>query len=267
MPLPPHAREWMNRAEIDYIGPFVKAWAAFNAWYRITSGRDAERAMLDFIVRDMNSALRRRTLPILDHQNETADAQALKQATCDLQLKLDAIQFEVNRKGNRERVSLRTVCIRPIANWQGDHVDRYGQRFAAAKVQGGGGQIEISVTSIRTGQRKFRYVQPRYDANDVYAQPDFTNNLNDSQRIALRQFYDSCNPRPMVDLVQGGGPLLVAGTLQLQCTPEDLLAGLVETIYTMRNALLHGEVDPDPQVLACYEPAYRIVMHFLKSIQ
>ena len=55
--------------------------------------------------------------------------------------------------------------------------------------------------------------------------------------------------------------------MTLQCTPEDLLAGRVETIYTMRNALLHGEVDLDPEVLACYEPAYRIVMPFLKSIQ
>ena len=34
MALPPHAADWMNHAEIDYIGPFVKAWAAFNAWYR-----------------------------------------------------------------------------------------------------------------------------------------------------------------------------------------------------------------------------------------
>jgi hypothetical protein len=42
--LPESARLWLERAEIDYIGPFVKAWAAFNAWYREASGasRDAE---------------------------------------------------------------------------------------------------------------------------------------------------------------------------------------------------------------------------------
>jgi hypothetical protein len=28
-----------------------------------------------------------------------------------------------------------------------------------------------------------------------------------------------------------------------------------------------GEVDPDEQVLACYEPAYRIVLCFLGSIR
>lgn len=71
----------------------------------------------------------------------------------------------------------------------------------------------------------------------------------------------------MTDLVLGGGPQLEAGSVVLQCTPADLLAGLVETIYTMRNALLHGEVDPDPLVLACYEPAYRIVMTFLGCVR
>jgi hypothetical protein len=204
-------------------------------------------------------------LPLLANANVTAEAQALKQAICDLQLKLDAIHFEVTRKGFRERVSLRAVCMYPINNWQGDHVDRNGQRYAAKKLAGG--QIEVMVTSIRTGQVKYRYEQARYDANEVYVQPDFVNNLSEAQRTSLRQFYDGCNPRPMTDLVQGGGPQLAVGSMQLQCTPEDLLAGLVETIYIMRNALLHGEVDPDPQVLACYEPAYRIVMKFLEAIR
>jgi hypothetical protein len=37
--LPENARLWLERAEIDYIGPFVKAWASFNAWYREASGQ------------------------------------------------------------------------------------------------------------------------------------------------------------------------------------------------------------------------------------
>jgi hypothetical protein len=255
----------MDRAEIDYIGPFVKAWAAFNAWYRHSSGLATERAMLDFAIRHHNSLLRRHVLPLLANGNGTAEAERLKLAICDLQQRLDDIHFEVTPKGRRERVSLRAVCINPPVNWQGDQLDRNGYRYAARKVQGG--QYEITVTSIRRAQVKFQHVQACYDPNAVYALAEFTNNLSDPQRTTLRQFYDSCNPRPMTDLVQGGGPELAISTMQFQCTAEDLLAGLVETLYTMRNALLHGEVDPDSQVLACYEPAYRIVMCFLESIR
>src|SRR5262245_4276523 len=98
MPLPPHAVDWMNRAEIDYIGPFVKAWAAFNAWYRHDSGEGQERAMLNYAISNVNSRLRRRALPLLQDGNVTAESLALKQAICDLQIKLDAIHFEVTRK-------------------------------------------------------------------------------------------------------------------------------------------------------------------------
>lgn len=264
MPLPPHAVDWMSRAEIDYLGPFVKAWAAFNAWYRHDSGEAQERAMLNYAITNHNSRLRRRALPLLQDANATAESQALKQAVCDLQIKLDAIHFEVTRKtGGVERVSLRQVCIRPrpVNNEQ---KTKNSHHYRVRKIAGG--DIEILVTAIASGVIRFQHVQPTYDPNTAYVQAGFLA-LSAAQQLTLREFYDSCNPRPMVDLVQGGGPALQAGAMVFQCAPEHLLAGLVETIYTMRNALLHGEVDPDPQVLACYEPAYRIVMQFLKAIQ
>lgn len=263
MPLPPPAQDWMNRADIDYIGPFVKAWAAFNAWYRHASQQARERAMLDFVKTQPNP-VRRRVLPLLEDGNNTAEGLSLKQAICDLQLTLDDIQFEITKKGVVERVSLRTVCINP-KNLNNERIERSGQEFKAAKIQGGA--IEVGVTSLRTRQTKFLHTQDQYDPNEVYAQADFGNNLSLAQQTTLRQFYDGCNPRPMTDLVQGGGPQIAIGTIHFQCTPEELLGGLIETIYTMRNALLHGEVDPDANILACYEPAYRIVMKFLNSIR
>lgn len=263
MALPPHARDWMERSEIDYIGPFVKSWAAFNAWYRDASGETQERAMLNFAVSHANSRLRRRVMPLLRNENTTADAERLKQAVCDLQLQLDGIQWEVSPKGIKERVSLREVCISP-KHLQNEHMDRSGQRFAAARVQGG--HIEVKVVTIANGNVKFQHLQERYEPAAVYGHEDFTANLSAPQQTRLREFYDGCNPRPMVDLVQGGGPQLQVSTMQFQCSNEDLLAGLVETLYAMRNALLHGEVDPDEQVLACYEPAYKIVTCFLRSI-
>ena len=208
--------------------------------------------MLNFAIRDNNSRLRRRVLPLLEHDNTTAEAERLKQAICDLQLQLDAIQWEVSPKGNVERVSLREVCIAP-KHLQHEQIDRNGQRFTARKIAGG--HIEVTVASLNTGNVKFQVVQQRYDPATVYAEQGFTANLSDAQQLRLREFYDGCNPRPMVDLVHGGGPQLQVSTMQFQCTPEELLAGLVETLYAMRNALLHGEVDPDEQVLACFDPA------------
>ena len=262
MPLPPHAADWMNRADIDYIGPFVKAWAAFNAWYRQASDETRERTMLEY-VKNKPNPVRRNILPMFTNDNPTAEALTLRHAIYDLHQSLDAIHFEVAHQGVNERISLRSVCIRPKPLQQ-ERLERNGQEFKAVRVQGGA--IEITVISLRTGEVKFQYTQEQYKPDEIYALREFTG-LSASQRTNLRQLYDDCNPRPMCDLVQGGGPALTIGTMQFQCSAEDLLSGLVETIYAMRNALLHGEVDPDAEVLACYEPAYRIVMLFLTCIQ
>jgi len=263
MALPPHATEWMNRAEIDYIGPFVKAWAAFNAWFRHASAQQQERAMLDWVKAQPNS-VRRGVLALLRNENDTAEAQALKLAISDLQNRLDNIHFEVTRKGVNEQISLRSVCIAP-KQFNRERIERNGQEYKAEKIAGG--SIEITVTSIRQGYVRFQHAQSTYDPNAVYALPDFTAYLSDTQQTNLRQFYNDCNPRPMRDLLRGGDERLQIGTMEFQCSAEELLAGLIETIYAMRNALLHGEVDPDPQVLACYEPAYRIVMIFLAAVR
>lgn len=263
MPLPDKAAQWMSKAEIDYIGPFVKAWAAFNAWFRQASAQQQERAMLDWVKAQPNP-VRRGILALLREDNATAEAQGLKLAISDLQTRLDAIHFEITRKGVNEQISLRSVCIAP-KDFQREQIDRSGQRFKAEKIKGGG--FELTVTKIRTNVVKFQHTQALYDPNAVYGLPEFTTNLSEAQRTTLRQFYDGCNPRPMRDLLRGAAEPLPIGTIEFRCTGEELLAGLIETIYAMRNALLHGEVDPDPRVLSCYEPAYRIVMRFLGCVQ
>jgi hypothetical protein len=253
----------MNRAEIDYIGPFVKAWAAFNAWFRQASAQQQERAMLDWVKTQPNP-VRRGILALLREDNATAEAQGLKLAISDLQTRLDAIHFEVTRKGVNEQISLRSVCITP-RTFQRERIERSAYEYKAEKIAGG--DIQITVTAIRTNDVRLQHVQARYEPNAVYALPEFMANLSEAQRTNLRQLYDGCNPRPMRDLLRGAADPLPIGTMEFRCTGEELLAGLIETIYAMRNALLHGEVDPDPRVLSCYEPAYRIVMRFLGCVQ
>lgn len=219
--------------------------------------------MLDWVKGQPNQ-VRRGILALLRNDNDTAEAQALKLAISDLQIRLDGIHFEVTRKGVNEQISLRSVCIAP-KHFNRERIERNSQEYKAEKIAGG--NIQITVTTVRNSNVKFLHVQAQYEPNAVYSHADFAANLSIAQQTTLRQFYDGCNPRPMRDLLRGGADRLQIGTMEFQCSPEELLSGLIETIYAMRNALLHGEVDPDPRVLACYEPAYRIVMLFLGCVR
>lgn len=262
MALPPHASDWMRRAEIDYIGPFVKAWAAFNAWYRHASAADREREMLDWVKQRPN-AIRRGILPFLREDNETADAISFQKSVSELQQRLDGIHLEVMRKGVRERVSLRTVCIHP-RHLNHERIEH--RRYESIVQRIAGGRISITVTSLRNGDVRFSEIQDQYDPAALYALPTF-GDLSNDQQTRLRALYDSCNPRPMADLLRNGEQPLQIGAVQFQCSDDQLLSGLIETVYAMRNALLHGEVEPDPVILACYEPAYQIIMHFLNCVR
>ena len=47
--LPIEARLWKEKAELDYIGPFIKAWAAFNAWFRHETQSRSDRQGLTYV--------------------------------------------------------------------------------------------------------------------------------------------------------------------------------------------------------------------------
>jgi hypothetical protein len=46
-----------------------------------------------------------------------------------------------------------------------------------------------------------------------------------------------------------------------------MFSGVVDIVYAMRNALLHGELHPHENAFAAYEFAYRIVMRFLQPLR
>lgn len=66
MPVPREVHDWIARSEVDHVGPFVNAWAAFNAWYRhVARAFDTERDRLNF-VRTQPNTMRSAILPLLD---------------------------------------------------------------------------------------------------------------------------------------------------------------------------------------------------------
>ncbi len=68
------------------------------------------------------------------------------------------------------------------------------------------------------------------------------------------------------DLNQGDEAPITCGTHTFRCGTDFLFAGVVEVIYQMRCSLFHGELAPTREASECYEPAYRIVRRFLKSV-
>lgn len=268
--LPQNARLWKERAEIDYIGPFVKAWASFNAWYRDETGQRQDRRGLEHVKTRVNP-VRSEIIPLLRPRENLADgrrrpdteaAQDLKLLIADLHRLLEQYQIEVLRENEQlERITFTSVSIRPRVHLPQTSVDR-GITFSVNRQDG----EWVTVVTNRAGRVTTTINQVEYDEQALLMHPEYAA-LSINMQGHLRGLYQICCPRPMSNLLQGAEPPIDVGDFEFRCTSEELFFGVIEVIYALRNSLLHGELQPDERAFRTYEPAYRIVMRFLDCIR
>jgi hypothetical protein len=265
--LSPNRKE---RAEIDYIGPFVKAWAAFNAWFREESGTRKDRDGLEFVKTRVNP-VRSEIVPLLRPREnradgrprlESEDSQELKLLIADLHRFLEQYQIEVAREDDMlERITLTSVAIRQRVQLPQSTESR-AITYAVDKQHG----QWISTVTNRAGDVSARITQADYDEDDLIVHPQYAG-LSQTMQGHLRGLYQFCCPRPKSNLLIGNEEPIIAGDVEFRCTNEELYFGLIEVIYSLRNSLLHGELQPDERAFRAYEPAYRIVMRFIECIR
>lgn len=268
--LPNNARLWKERAEIDYIGPFVKAWAAFNAWFREEAGSRKDRDGLEYVKMRVNP-VRSEIIPLLSPREngpdgrprpDSEEAQELKLLIADLHRFLEKYGIEVVREGDvLERITFTSVSIRPRLSLPQTATSR-AITFSVNKQNG----QWISTVSNRAGAVTATITQADYDEAGLVVHSQYVG-LSQTMQGHLRGLYQTCCPRPMSNLLVGAERPIVAGDMEFRCTSEELFFGLVEVIYALRNSLLHGELQPDEKAFRAYEPAYRIVMRFLNCVR
>ena len=270
--LPESARLWYERAEIDYIGPFVKAWAAFNAWFRHASGSRRDFEGLRYVKENANP-VRSAIIPLLrpaqtdGHGNVLPDderAQKFKLLIRDLHVALDNFQIEVARDDVLERISFRAVCLGRGPNLP-QIQDSYRMRYRIDKIAGGRWKCTVRSATNNVDLRADIELDT-YDIACLQEQVQYSG-ISLAQRARLVGLFRRCEPRPMSDIFVGDGPRISAGNVEFRCTADQLFFAIIEVLYSMRNALLHGELQPSQQAFGTYEPAYRIVMKFLDALR
>lgn len=250
---PESARNWRKQAQFDYIGPFVKAWAAFNAWFREHSGSWQDARGIEYVC-SQDNPVKNTACPLLRANIERATEFKAKIAT--LHEYLDA--YDLNKRdkdGNVSPISFTSVCIK---KWDGAPVrfESRGLHYQVIK------QNAVWISTIRgqNGNETFRFEQPEWDLEIFEASARFRR-LQGNKGPFMRQTYLRANPRPIVNLLEGDADPI--GDIPFRCSAEDLFTGLVTNIYDMRNCLLHGELSPNERALRCYEPAFWILRDFL----
>lgn len=254
---------WLDLSEIDYLGHFVRAWLALNAWYRSAYADPQDRAIVDNLKWQPNP-IRSKHIPLLSAA--TAEGAELRANIGLLHERLENYRIEVGKGADKKPISFGDVYL--MTRQMSPQSSNYQNWKYEVKAGAVNGSVETSATD-RNGTVRYSLPQSKYDLAGLDSDPKFAQKLNTTQQGRLRSLYVDFSPRLVTDVSQRrvqGYREFHLGAVTFTCPPEELFAATVEVVYQMRCALFHGELIPTKEATACYEPAYRIVRQFLAAI-
>lgn len=253
---PEAARKWRDQAQFDYIGPFVKSWAAFNAWFRHGCGSSSDADGLAYVTTKDNP-VRNTAIPLLNKNKTNDRAQKFKANIADLHERLS--DYDLNKTDPKTGTiyTIRLSSVRVLNQGKPQKRQHSGDQFLVHRVNKKW-RSEIK----RNGNIAFEFEQDEWDADELVTFGKFIK-LSQTRRTFLQATYNGADPCPLMDLTAGVADELPIGDVPFRCTEQELFSGLVRVLYDMRNSLLHGELVPNETALRCYEPAYWLLRDFL----
>jgi hypothetical protein len=263
-------KQWRDSARIDWFSQFIKAWIPFNAWMTDTFGDLSDRELLDHVKKGSN-VVYNRIVPILtwspaqvkgsqgSWQDQSPEAERFRLHIEQLHGLLQSCLVE----GRKGRVSFETVDIGH--NAQVDEQRKNGKRiFRVRRDHPTKGEVmlEMSATKTRAG---FTLTLPLHDRKTLEDTPSFQK-LQAEYRTILVAMHGCVAPRKLISVLapHDAHEVLQFGATNFIQEPEKVFSALVDVTYNLRNALFHGSITPNEQHNEIYEPAYHIVMRFVR---
>jgi len=256
--------EWKRLADIDYFGMYVKAYIPFNAWMNLNYMDDSDRAKINAIKREAN-IFRNKIVALLQDDDQGGVNfrarlgelhDALEKAQIYNQgriVSFHAIRFKNEKdhfcKGDKRGIHFHVHC--------GDKKHPFeGKTVLIIKGR------KRSGASINHFYKEFEAYE--YDMQKVSQCISVL--TNEVWRQEILAMYRSVAPIVDKDLVTGkknevGKPVTSIECGRFYFTPKvvRVAQGLIEVLYNLRNALFHGEINPNEEANKVYGAAYHIL--------
>lgn len=252
-------KDWIRAIdiEIDYYSAFIKAWIAFNSWYRSEYTERRDRDVIEKM-KSQGSLFKGHIETLLDENNVTDEASAFKTYINQLQAALvNAAIMTQERGGISRQISFSEIALNnPKIVSDG----RY--RRTHYKVQRTGAKIVTTVH--REGNPTeilFSFEQDTYEETALDIHADFLR-LGAEQQGQCRAFYREICPYVIESVLANDRDNNVI------FIPEraKVSRGIIEVLYLLRCSLMHGEVYPNDSSIEVYKYAYYVLATILKKL-
>lgn len=255
-----HKAEWKQLADIDYFSMFVKAYIPFNAWMNVSfSGLSTDRMKINEIKRNSNP-FRDKIQSLL--RSTSQDGVKFKGLIGELHSAL-----EENYINNQDRrLTFTEITLERNHNYKSECEFR-GIKYHVHCGDSNGKTTE-TVVSIkrRNNNTLISFTLPEYEYNFhvIESRPEIAS-LNQEKREKIMGCYREVAPLTKCSLLQNAPHeepyqnYFSCGSFKFINNEEIISKGLIEILYNLRNALLHGEIIPNQGTNEVYRGAYHLM--------
>lgn len=255
----PSYRDWIEQIDIkiDFYSAFIKAWIAFNSWYRSEYSERTDRDIIEKL-KSENNRFKGYIETLLDTNNNTNDSIAFKKNLNNLRSALvTAAIVTQERSGVNQQISFSEIAInnpKPMA--EGDY------RTTHYKVQ----RTRQKITTLVHRKNNpadvlFQFEQDKYDETELDVHPDFLR-LGKEQQGQCKAFYKEIHPYVVESVLRKDRD----NNIIFINERSKVSRGVIEVLYLLRCSLMHGEVTPDNNSLEVYKYAYYVLAEVLKKM-
>ncbi len=253
-------KDWIKEIDlnIDYFSAFIKAWIAFNSWYRSEYTKRRDRDIIEK-VKAQGNRFKGYIETFLDKNNNSEKALAFRESLSKLQEALVNATIPTQERGGvAQQISFSEIAINnPKSIAEGDY------RQTHYKVQRSHqGVVTIISKKNNTAVELFHFEQEAYDESVLDAHPDFKK-LGIEQQGQCHAFYKQIRPYNTESV------LTKDRENNIIFIPErsKVSRGIIEVLYLLRCSLMHGEVYPDANSSEVYKYAYLLLPAVLKELR
>lgn len=250
-------KEWINiiDVDIDYYSAFIRAWIAFNSWYR-SEYSDKQDATIIEKIKTSNNLFKNTIESFLDPTNVTEESNDFKYFLNNLRAALVVSSITTQERASiRKTISFSQIAIvNPKCFAEGDYRHSYYrvERVASA--------IKVLIAK-KTNHNAllFNLEQDKYDFSQIEAHGDYQK-LSIEQQGQLRAYYKEIDPYVEDNIIT----LKPNGQYEFVKDKNKVSRGIIEVLYLLRCSLMHGDVVPNKNTMMVYKYAYKIIALVLK---
>ena len=243
-------QEWKRLMAVDWLGQYVKAWIAFNAWYRNAWSKNnfklpKDREIIEEIKNDEGDVCSKIERCLLD--SSTGD-KSFQSEVADLHSSLS----QAGIKSNKKRISFEEIEDYKHAKYIKETKNRITYKIKICADQ------KERIVIIKNSENKeiFNKTIKRRDEGHMPSK-DWFEPLTSPQKETLKAFLNESTP--IHNLITSSSDCIQIGGFSFINNPNIISRAIIEILYQLRNALFHGEITPDSETQKVYKPAYLIL--------